>query len=153
MRAAGDSSAQVDLELVSAAAVRQLSPGRRPVVVLCYFEDLSVEESAEILRGRPGTVKSQAAKLLGTLRILLGGTPSSRGQICVAAVGTRPLNGSGGWSHYRPTADGSARRGGPWARARAGARCAAPACSRARAATGEACRGRLSSPCRPASDA
>ncbi|MFE7122445.1 sigma factor-like helix-turn-helix DNA-binding protein, partial [Streptomyces sp. NPDC057654] len=38
------------------------------VVVLRYFEDLSVEETAATLGCRPGTVKSQASKALKALR-------------------------------------------------------------------------------------
>lgn len=58
----------VDLQHALAAAVRALPTRQRTVVVLRYFEDLSVEETAEVLGCRPGTVKSQAAKALRTLR-------------------------------------------------------------------------------------
>ncbi|EDY64376.2 RNA polymerase sigma-70 factor (sigma-E family) [Streptomyces pristinaespiralis] len=58
----------VDLEQSLAAAVRRLPVRQRAVVVLRYFEDLSVEDTAAALGCAPGTVKSQAAKALRTLR-------------------------------------------------------------------------------------
>ncbi len=42
------------------------------MLVLRHLEDLSVEETAEILGCRPGTVKSQSVKALRTLRTVLG---------------------------------------------------------------------------------
>ena len=67
-----DVFAEVDLEQSLAGAVRRLPPRQRAVVVLRYFEDLSVEETAQLLGCRPGTVKSQAAKALRMLRRHLG---------------------------------------------------------------------------------
>jgi RNA polymerase sigma-70 factor (sigma-E family) len=66
--AAADVFDAVDLEHSLAAAIRLLPARQRAVVVLRYFEDLSVEETAEVLGCRAGTVKSQAAKALATLR-------------------------------------------------------------------------------------
>jgi DNA-directed RNA polymerase specialized sigma24 family protein len=37
-------------------------------VVLRYYEDLSIEQTAEILDCSPGTVKSQTARALDSLR-------------------------------------------------------------------------------------
>ena len=48
----------------------RLPAGRRAVVVLRYYCDLSVEETADVLGISIGTVKSQAAKGLGALRLL-----------------------------------------------------------------------------------
>ncbi|MFF0446232.1 SigE family RNA polymerase sigma factor [Streptomyces sp. NPDC004609] len=70
-RGAYDAYESVDLEQSLAAAVRALPVRQRAVVVLRYFEDLSVEDTAATLGCAPGTVKSQSAKALRTLRALL----------------------------------------------------------------------------------
>jgi RNA polymerase sigma-70 factor (sigma-E family) len=56
----------------------QLPPRRRAVVVLRFYCDLSVEETAEILGVTEGTVKSQAARGLETLRFLVTTDQSGR---------------------------------------------------------------------------
>jgi RNA polymerase sigma-70 factor (sigma-E family) len=53
-------------------ALAQLPAGQRAVVVLRYWEDLSVMETAQTLGKSEGTIKSQAAKGLAALRRLLG---------------------------------------------------------------------------------
>ena len=53
-------------------ALAQLPAGQRAVVVLRYWEDLSVTETAQALGKSEGTIKSQAAKGLASLRRLLG---------------------------------------------------------------------------------
>ncbi|WP_371787730.1 SigE family RNA polymerase sigma factor [Streptomyces griseoaurantiacus] len=68
----GDAFAAVDLEQTLAAAVRSLPRRQRAVLVLRYLEDLSVEETAQIMGCRSGTVKSQSVKALRTLRTALG---------------------------------------------------------------------------------
>ena len=52
-------------------ALAQLPAGQRAVVVLRYWEDLSVTETAQALGKSEGTIKSQAAKGLAALRRLL----------------------------------------------------------------------------------
>jgi RNA polymerase sigma-70 factor (sigma-E family) len=49
-------------------ALATLPPRQRAVLVLRYYEDLSEQQIADALGCRPGTVKSQAAAALATLR-------------------------------------------------------------------------------------
>ncbi|MFI5492281.1 SigE family RNA polymerase sigma factor [Actinoplanes sp. NPDC051859] len=52
-------------------ALAQVPPRQRAVLVLRYWQDLSVEDTAAALGCSPGTVKSQAARGLDTLRALV----------------------------------------------------------------------------------
>lgn len=61
-------SSDPDAALVVRRALQRLTPSQRAVVVLRHFDDLSVEETAAILRVAPGTVKSQNAAALARLR-------------------------------------------------------------------------------------
>ncbi|WP_433612804.1 SigE family RNA polymerase sigma factor [Dactylosporangium sp. CA-139114] len=59
------------LRLLLRDALRRLPPRQRAVVILRYFEDLTVEETAAVLSCRPGTVASQSARALTKLRELV----------------------------------------------------------------------------------
>jgi RNA polymerase sigma-70 factor (sigma-E family) len=53
-------------------ALATLPPRGRAVVVLRYWEDLSVEQVADLLGCSPGNVKSLSARALDKLRVALG---------------------------------------------------------------------------------
>jgi RNA polymerase sigma-70 factor (sigma-E family) len=55
------------------AALAQVPPRQRAVLVLRYWEDQSIEQVAQLLACSEGTVKSQAARGLERLRALLDG--------------------------------------------------------------------------------
>ncbi|HEY4020341.1 MAG TPA: SigE family RNA polymerase sigma factor [Pseudonocardiaceae bacterium] len=63
-----DSDRVIDVQRV----LDQLPSGQRAVIVLRYWEDLSITETARTLRIGEGTVKSQTAKALASMRKLLG---------------------------------------------------------------------------------
>lgn len=48
--------------------IQRLSPKRRTVLVLRFYEDLSVDQAAEVMGVRPGTVKSLTHRALESLR-------------------------------------------------------------------------------------
>ena len=68
-----DQDAVLDLR----AAVAALPPRQRATLVLRFYCDLNVDQSAEILGCSPGTVKSQTARALETVRRALGSAPAA----------------------------------------------------------------------------
>ncbi|SCG39719.1 RNA polymerase sigma-70 factor, sigma-E family [Micromonospora echinaurantiaca] len=66
-----DPSAGTDLRLAFRAALRQLPPTQRAVVVLRYYEDLPEAEVAELLGCSVGTVRSRTHRAITRLRQLL----------------------------------------------------------------------------------
>jgi RNA polymerase sigma-70 factor (ECF subfamily) len=70
--ATGDREAVVDRRLALASALRHLSAEHREVLVLRFFEDLTVEDIAERTGARLGTVKSRLHYALRELRAIYG---------------------------------------------------------------------------------
>jgi RNA polymerase sigma factor (sigma-70 family) len=67
---AGSESTIVECAAVGAALAR-LSNRRRTALVLRYFEDLSIEQCARVMRCSVGTAKSTTARALTALRAVL----------------------------------------------------------------------------------
>lgn len=63
-----DRAGQVDARLLLVSALQAVPRRQRAAVVLRYFGELSVEETAEVLGCSPGTVKSQTARGVAALR-------------------------------------------------------------------------------------
>jgi RNA polymerase sigma-70 factor (sigma-E family) len=61
-----------DLRVTLLALLDELPPRARAIVVLRYWEDLSVETVASLLRCSESTVKSQCSRSLARLRTRLG---------------------------------------------------------------------------------
>jgi RNA polymerase sigma-70 factor (sigma-E family) len=66
-----DGTNDTNARLMLRQALLALPPRQRAVLVLRYLEDRSVEETADVLGCRPGTVASQAARALAKLRDLI----------------------------------------------------------------------------------
>ena len=58
------------------AALADLPPRQRACVVLRYFDDLSVADTASALGCSEGTVKSQTSRALDSLRSMFEGSPA-----------------------------------------------------------------------------
>ncbi|MER7171357.1 SigE family RNA polymerase sigma factor [Streptomyces mesophilus] len=61
-------SVDSDTGLMVRAALARLAPKQRAVLVLRYWDDLSVAETAELLGMRESTVKSHAARGIAAMR-------------------------------------------------------------------------------------
>jgi RNA polymerase sigma-70 factor (sigma-E family) len=61
-----------ELRLTLIGALRKLAPNRRAVVILRYWDDLSVDAVADIMRLTPAAVKSLTLRAVQELRELLG---------------------------------------------------------------------------------
>ncbi|GLH98461.1 SigE family RNA polymerase sigma factor [Phytohabitans aurantiacus] len=66
-----DDDHETAVRLLLRDALLRLPPRQRAVLVLRYLEDLSVEQTAELLDCRIGTVASQASRALAKLRQLV----------------------------------------------------------------------------------
>jgi RNA polymerase sigma-70 factor (sigma-E family) len=56
-------------------ALLRLPPRQRSAIVLRFYEDLTDSQAAEVMRCRPGTVRSLVSRGMTTLRAELGGDP------------------------------------------------------------------------------
>ncbi len=80
-----------ELRLAIMDALATLPPKARAVVILRYWEDLSVDQVAAVLGCSVGTVKSQSARALDKLRSLLGeARPADAGADSALAVRRDP---------------------------------------------------------------
>lgn len=66
-----DDHAEVDARLAARDALQALPPGQRAAVALRYWVGLDLAEVADLLGCSVGTVKSQSAKGLATLRLAI----------------------------------------------------------------------------------
>ncbi|GAA4822973.1 SigE family RNA polymerase sigma factor [Nocardioides caeni] len=71
-RIAGGHEEAVSTRHALLAALDQLPPRQRAVVVLRYYEDLTERQTAELLGCAVGTVKSQSSAALARLRDMVG---------------------------------------------------------------------------------
>jgi RNA polymerase sigma factor (sigma-70 family) len=71
-----DSAASSELRSVLSAGLNDLSDRQREAVVLRFFEDLSVEQTASAMNCAPGTVKATVHQALRNLRRTLERKPT-----------------------------------------------------------------------------
>lgn len=87
--AAPEQSVEAVLDLRD--ALKNLPPRQRATVVLRYYDQLSVQETADVLGCSTGNVKSQTARALASLRRTLAERPAPTGPGATAAGGPQPL--------------------------------------------------------------
>jgi RNA polymerase sigma-70 factor (sigma-E family) len=87
---AADHDSFLDLQ----TAVAALPPRQRAVLVLRFYCDLNVDQSASILGCSPGTVKSQTAKALDSLRRVIG--PAAEAELAGRSGTARPSTAGSG---------------------------------------------------------
>jgi RNA polymerase sigma-70 factor (sigma-E family) len=68
----GTAEDETTRRLALAAALWQLPEMQRVVLVLRFWEDLSIEETARVTRRKPATVRSDALRGLARMRDILG---------------------------------------------------------------------------------
>ena len=68
-----------ELRMVVLDALATLPPRARAVVVLRYWDDLSVDQVAAVLACSQGNVRSQSTRAMGKLRALLGDASAESG--------------------------------------------------------------------------
>jgi len=76
-----------ELKIVVLDALATLPARSRAVVVLRYWEDLSVEQVADLLGCSAGNVKSQSARALDKLRAVLGDEAAESGPLAHSQPG------------------------------------------------------------------
>lgn len=72
-RGGGPGGPDTLLRLTLVEALRQLAPKDRAVVVLRYWEDRSIEETAAVMEVSSAAVRTRCVRSLARLRVLLGG--------------------------------------------------------------------------------
>jgi RNA polymerase sigma-70 factor (ECF subfamily) len=77
--AVADPGRGLDARLDLMAALDQLPPARREVIVLRYLCDLPYEEIAEVLGIPLNTVRTRLRRALGNLRVILGNSAAAHG--------------------------------------------------------------------------
>lgn len=82
----GASYPQHDLRLVITEALQKLSTRQYEVFVLRHWHGLSTEETAQILKIDPGSVKSHLKRAVDRLQNELGGTSVNDNQLAISNV-------------------------------------------------------------------
>lgn len=68
----GQTDGDADMRIVLTAALAELQPLDRAVLVMRYLDDVSVADTADQLRLSPGAVRTRSSRALDRLRSVLG---------------------------------------------------------------------------------